>query len=348
MSPHWHLLRQRRTAVLAVVLVCLAPLLALTVLAAPADAAGRNLHRGSHGKAVRLLESRLHRLELLPASAVDGRYRAATVNSVKRFQRLNHVRVTGRVNTSVWNMIAREVNRRIKAARGPAPSIIGHRGAVRPGLAENTLASLRYAHGWADVLEFDLRRTADHEIVLMHDATLNRTTNCTGNLTSWNLDDLRAQCRVDGQPIPTFAEVAAYAATVSEPIAPELKNQDFSEADIAKVVDLLDQYHLVDRTYVQSFEPAVLARVHDVRPALKTVLVSWTPPSVPAIRGTGSAQVAVDMANLTAPRVALYRRNGLKVWTFTALDQAGLAKARSLRVNALVTNIPRQAKNYYR
>ncbi len=142
--------------------------------------------------------------------------------------------------------------------------------------------------------------------------------------------------------------MAAYAATVPEPIAPELKNQDFSEADIAKVVDLLDQYHLVDRTYVQSFEPAVLARVHDVRPALKTVLVSWTPPSVPAIRGTGSAQVAVDMANLTAPRVALYRRNGLKVWTFTALDQAGLAKARSLRVNALVTDIPRQAKNYYR
>ncbi len=99
---------------------------------------------------------------------------------------------------------------------------------------------------------------------------------------------------------------------------------------------------------MQSFTPAVLARVHNVRPALRTVLASWTPPSVPAIRGTGSARIAVDMANLTAPRVALYRRNGLKVWAFTALNQAGLTKARSLRVNAVVTDIPRQAKNYYR
>ncbi len=214
MSPHSRLFRPRRSAVLAVVLACLAPLLAADRPDGTRRRRGPQPAPGSHGKPVRLLESRLHRLGLLASSAVDGRYRAATVNSVKRFQRLHHVRVTGRVNKSVWNMIAREVNRRIQAARGPAPSIIGHRGAVRPGLAENTLASLRYAHGWADVLEFDLRLTADREIVLMHDATLTRTTNCTGALTSWTLEDLRAQCRVDGQPIPTFAEVAAYAATV--------------------------------------------------------------------------------------------------------------------------------------
>ena len=253
---------------LAIVLACLAPLLALTVLMAPADAAGMNLHRGSNGKPVRLLESRLHRLGLLAASAVDGRYRAATVNSVKRFQRQHHVRVTGRVNQSVWNDDRPRGEPADQAARGPAPVVIGHRGAVRPGLAENTLASMRYAHGWADVLEFDLRRTADHEIVLMHDATLDRTTNCTGAVASWTLADLRAQCRVGGQPIPTFAEVAAYAATVPEPIAPELKNQDLSAADIAKVVALLDQYGLADRTFVQSFTPGSPGRVHDLRPGL--------------------------------------------------------------------------------
>ena len=247
----------------------------------------------------------------------------------------------------MWKLIAREVNRRAKAARGAAPVVIGHRGAVRPGLAENTLEAIRYAHGWAGVLEFDLRRTADHEIVLMHDATLDRTTNCTGAVASWTAADLRAQCRVGDQVIPTFAEVAAYASTVPEQISPELKNQDFSSADIGKVIALLDQYGLADRTFMQSFTPAVLGRVHDLRPGLATVLCAQQPPSVPLIKGTGSTRVAVEMSNLTASRVGLYRRSGLKVWTFTARNQAGLVSARSLGVSAVVTDMPRQAKNFY-
>ena len=140
---------------------------------------------------------------------------------------------------------------------------------------------------------------------------------------------------------------AAYVATVPEQIAPELKNQDFSQADIAKVVDLLDQYDLTARTFVQSFTPGVLARVHDVRPGLPTVLASRTPPSVSAIRGSGSTRVAVDMVGLTATQVALYKRHGLKVWGFTALNRAGLVTAHSLGVSAVVTDVPRQARNYY-
>src|SRR4051794_31221312 len=103
----------RRGLTAALIGVTLAVTALTTVLTAlPAEARGVNLHRGSHGHQVRLLENRLNRLGLLPRSAVDGRYRAATVNSVKRFQRQHHVRVTGRVNRSVWNMVAREVTRR--------------------------------------------------------------------------------------------------------------------------------------------------------------------------------------------------------------------------------------------
>jgi glycerophosphoryl diester phosphodiesterase len=347
MSPHPCLHHRARLARLVAALMCAAPVLTLTLVAAPADAAGVNLHRGSHGASVRLLESRLNRLGLLVRSAVDRSYRQATTNSVKRFQRQHHIRVTGRVNRPVWNMVAHAVALRVHRPLPPAPSIIGHRGAMRPGLSENTLASLRYAHGWADVLEFDLRLTADHEIVLMHDATLDRTTNCSGQLTSWTLADLRSQCRVGGQPIPTFAEVAAYAATVSESIAPELKNTTFSDADITKVLDLIDQYGLAGRTYMQSFTPAVLGRVHALKPGLKLVLASTHPPSVRLVKGFGATRVAVQLENLNAGWVARYKRAGLKIWTFTALNRAGLVGARALRVTAVVTDIPRQAVNVY-
>ncbi len=94
---------------------------------------------------------------------------------------------------------------------------------------------MRYAAPYADLLEFDLARTADHELVLMHDLTLDRTTNCTGKVASWSFAALRAQCKVNGQPIPTFDEVAEYAASVNKPIAPELKNPNLSSSDMAKV-----------------------------------------------------------------------------------------------------------------
>lgn len=327
-------------------LACLAPLAAVFVAVAPVEAAV-NLHRGSRGPAVRLVESRLHRLDLLLRSAVDRRYRIATVRAVRRFQRQQHVPVTGRVNTRTWNLIAAEVERRANAPLPPAPRIIGHRGAIRPDVPENTMTSLRYATGWADVLEFDVRLTADDELVLMHDVTLGRTTNCTGEVVTWTLADLRAQCRVAGEPIPTFEEAVAYAASVGASIAPELKNEELRDEDLAGFVQVLDANGLTDRTYVQSFEGSVLARIHVIGPQLETVLCSRTAPSVATIRAAGATRVAVRLAALTSAWVTEYEQADLPVWTFTAIDRAGLSSARRLGVAAVVTDIPRQARNYY-
>jgi glycerophosphoryl diester phosphodiesterase len=332
---------------LVLAFACVAPLVALTVAIAPADAAGVNLHRGSRGPAVRLVESRLHRLNLLPRSAVDRRYRTATVRAVRRFQRQHHVPVTGRVNTRTWNLIAAEVERRANASLPPPPRIIGHRGAVRPDVPENTMTSLRYATGWADVLEFDVRLTADHELVLMHDVTLGRTTNCTGQVVAWTLADLRSQCLTRGEPIPTFEEAAAYAASVGASVAPELKNEEISDEDLTGFVQVLQANGLTEHSYVQSFDGSVLARIHAIAPRLETVLCSRTAPSVAAVRAAGATRVAVRLADLTRARVTLYEQEGLPVWTYTAVDRAGLASARRLGVTAVVTDIPRQARNYY-
>ncbi len=155
-----------RSLALALVLACVASL-ALTVgTATSAEAAELNLHRGSHGAKVRVVENRLHKLSPLPASAVDGRYKQATTNAVKRFQRRAHLRVNGRVNQKVWNRLAYAAARTkpapkpqpkpIPAPAGKAPAIIGHRGVVSPDVPENTLLAMRRAAPSVAVLEFDL------------------------------------------------------------------------------------------------------------------------------------------------------------------------------------------------
>jgi glycerophosphoryl diester phosphodiesterase len=343
---------RRRSALLALVLTCLTTLALTLGTAGAADAARLDLHRGSHGAKVRVLETRLHRVGLLVASAVDGRYRQATVNAVKRFQRSHHLRANGRVNARTWNLVASAARakarpRPLPPPTGPAPAIVSHRGAVAPGAPENTMASLRRGAAYAAVLEFDLRLTKDHQVVLMHDATLDRTTNCTGRVIDWTLADLHAQCTVAGQAIPTFEEVAAYAETVTLKVAPEIKNGDISDEDLGHVLDAVYAHDLQGRTIMQSFEAAVLQRIHAQRADLRLMLVSTQPVPMTQARAAYATTVAIRLENLTAAWVASYRRYGYEVWTFTAIDNKTLDQAHRIHADAVITDIPGQARYHY-
>ncbi len=328
----------------------------------PASAGGLNLHRGSQGPQVRAVEVKLNQLRLLPASAVDQRFKRPTVRAVKAFQRQQRVRPTGRVNARTWSLLVKATTRRpapkpvvVKppppkpTPPPPAPVILGHRGAVTASAPENTMASMRYALGHADVLEFDLQLTSDHKFVLMHDKTLDRTTNCTGPVSSKTLASLRSGCKVDGHTIPTFDEVAKYAATESAAISPELKMEELSDADLASVVATIRAHGLSKRTYVQSFHEVHFPKLHALEPGLTFVfLIARAAPVAPAtVKEFGATIAGLNLEGLTAATVAEYQRAGLKVWSYTALTTAELKTAWNLRVNGVFTDIPRSARTMY-
>ena len=98
------------------------------------------------------------------------------------------------------------------------PFVSAHRGGPRPGYPENCLATFENTlrHTWA-ILEIDPHYTKDSAIVLMHDPTLDRTTNGHGKVADYTLAELR-QLRLkdtDGQitdyTIPTLGEALAWA-----------------------------------------------------------------------------------------------------------------------------------------
>ena len=111
-------------------LACALLMMASLLVAAPADAAGMNLHRGSRGAKVKTLESRLHTLKLLPRSAVDRRYRTSTWKAVRKFQRSHKLRVTGNTNTTAWNKVYAAYRLAIKPPPPPrrrrGPRRLGH------------------------------------------------------------------------------------------------------------------------------------------------------------------------------------------------------------------------------
>jgi len=82
--------------------------------------------------------------------------------------------------------------------------VVGHRGAAGL-LPENTLAGFRRAiELGVDAVECDVRLSADGELVLMHDATVDRTTNGSGAVGEMDLEALLALDAGGGEPPPTF------------------------------------------------------------------------------------------------------------------------------------------------
>ena len=77
---------------------------------------------------------------------------------------------------------------------GPLKTV---RGELRPAYPEESLPAYRHAAKAGFVLEMDTRVTADGRAVLMHDASLKRTTNCTGLVSARTYAEIREQCRID-------------------------------------------------------------------------------------------------------------------------------------------------------
>jgi glycerophosphoryl diester phosphodiesterase len=126
--------------------------------------------------------------------------------------------------------------------QGRAPRLFGHRGSA--GTApENTLAAFEAAlTAGADALELDVHATADGELVVLHDATLDRTTSGSGPVGSFTLAEVRALDAGakfepapgevayvwDGVPrVPTLAEVLARFPGV--PVNIDLKVEGLEE-----------------------------------------------------------------------------------------------------------------------
>jgi glycerophosphoryl diester phosphodiesterase len=145
-----------------------------------------------------------------------------------------------------------------RPARAGWPVNVGHRGASAR-LPENTLASFRAAlEAGAGGLELDVRVTRDGHPVVMHDATVDRTTDGFGAVAGMTLEAVR---RLDagspGEGVPTLREVFEEFPGVSVNL--EIKDNDVPGAEKV-VLDVLREAGVADRVLVASADHRVLRR----------------------------------------------------------------------------------------
>jgi glycerophosphoryl diester phosphodiesterase len=160
------------------------------------------------------------------------------------------------------------------------PIVIAHRG-FSAEAPENTLASVRAAiAAGADMIEVDVTLTADGEVVVIHDDTLDRTTDGSGLVVAHSLEQLlRLDAgawfarRFRGERIPTLAQVLDEVRgriLINVEIKPEAVGERTEGGIAERVVRLIEERDMRDQVIVSSFEPRALLQIDEVDPELAT------------------------------------------------------------------------------
>ncbi|MEX6505832.1 glycerophosphodiester phosphodiesterase [Jiella sp. M17.18] len=166
-------------------------------------------------------------------------------------------------------------------------SVVSHRGAHRLA-PENTLASGRLAFDQGcDWLELDVRESADGEIVVIHDATLERTTNGTGRVADKTLAELRALDAgawkspfYRGQHIPTLREMIALCQSYGRRLYIENKS-----VAPARLVALVEELGFLRDCFFWSGDPALQEGLRAASPQARLKANHADYPSIAAMIG---------------------------------------------------------------
>ena len=155
-------------------------------------------------------------------------------------------------------------------------AVAAHRG-DRAHKPENTMAAFISAlEKGVDMIETDVRITADDQLVLIHDAKVDRTTNDTGlvrDRTYEELKKLNAGTEENPQYVPLFEELLQLLQDHPEVfINVELKeyydgtNAEYCKAFVAKVMAMMEKYNMRERCVMNSFDGFLLECVHETHP----------------------------------------------------------------------------------
>ena len=226
---------------------------------------------------------------------------------------------------------------------------IAHRGASGSA-PENTLAAFKKAlEIGVDAVELDLHGTADGEIVVIHDSTLDRTTDRHGAINETTLETVQSadaggwfDAEFAGELVPRLTEALACIGKKTIAVL-EIKDPLIAEAVVAKI----HETDTLNLTVVISFHTAVLQTIRALEPRIAT---GWlignhdkhvSPVGLCQRLGAlGSSLLNVNHELITAEFAYEVRRRGIALWCWTVDDIARMREMQTFGVQGITSNYP--------
>ncbi len=233
---------------------------------------------------------------------------------------------------------------------GEAGFVASHRGDSQ-GTPENTLPAFERAIASDSAfVETDIQLTSDEVPILMHDWTLDRTTNGSGPVWAMSYNDiigLDAGTWYDpafaGTRVPTLQQLLALLQPSTKSAILEFKGS-WTVRQTQIVTDLLDEYGLANRVILASFDLMTLRALREAAPEVSRVIIARSVVGDPAVLAAACGAVAI----VTSARfiqsdpgaVGRIHDAGLGALIYTLNDEAAWEQAISLGADGVITDRP--------
>jgi len=231
-----------------------------------------------------------------------------------------------------------------RARETGSPLVGGHRGNPAE-LPENTLASFRSAiELGVDMIECDVHLSADGELVVIHDHTLERTTDGSGLVVQHTLAELRRVDAGGGERLPVLSEVCDLARD-RVGLCVEIKQIPIPYPGLEeKLVACLDALGMLGQTAVISFHHGSVKRLKELEPRLAVGVIEGARPIDPValMRSAGADIYSPHYGAMDPELVEQIHAAGGVVGVWTVDDAAAVAWCRACRPDSVFTNRPRE------
>jgi glycerophosphoryl diester phosphodiesterase len=228
------------------------------------------------------------------------------------------------------------------------PGVVAHRGhaAIAPENTVHALASaVRAGAGW---IEFDVRTTVDGVPVVIHDRTVDRTTDGSGSVAELTFDEVRVldagswfSPAFAGVRVPTLSRVLDLLTPAGPRLLLEIK-PPASVEEVRAVTAQVAERGLVGRTVVQSFDPGILHLTDEVAPGLRRGLLrnGLDADPVATARDVGAVLYNPSVGDVLGDpdAVARLRDSGVDVMAWTANDPTVWPALSALGLAGIITD----------
>ncbi len=216
------------------------------------------------------------------------------------------------------------------------PLRIGHRGAAGHA-PENTLAALELGIKYGvDMVEFDVRRSADGALMLLHDDLVDRTTNGEGRIEDLSLSVLRELDAGGGERIPLLKEALACLSGRAGAMI-ELKVRGIA-ADVCALVEATDFQGTV--MYASFFHEELLTVRRLFGDAFRLALIEDVPIPSTGFANAQATHVGLAFDAVTLNIVQEIQEQGIKVFVYTVDEPEDIARMKQLEVDGIISNFP--------
>lgn len=216
--------------------------------------------------------------------------------------------------------------------------MLGHRGAKgeRP---ENTINGIRYALELGlKAIEIDIHLSLDEQLIVIHDNTVDRTTNGKGEVKKLSSEELRKLDAGEGEKIPFLEEVLDLFDEFSFTLFIEVKSTGCEKL----LVELIQSRELHHKVIVKAFNHRIIKKVKEIDPKIKTACLIYGLPvnAVNLIENSRADGISISVSTVDQALVELCHHHNYKVTVWNVNKKEDLETYTQMGVDFIGTDFP--------